>query len=179
MSNSESNPEAEPKVKTEENSNNVVVVDPDDYQKTQKLKAIDRAKKEYKKVKRNKTEEVEKLERWQNPLEAYRSIRARRLADYGSELLPLLEEAIESGTLEESDLTCDLGRGNSSVKVDRFVRNGGNVYEDDGLTLPRTDGEFGPAPLIICDSVYRQFERLERKLGLGLELEENKGPAEI
>lgn len=51
MSNSEREPEAEPKVKAEESSDSIVVVDPDDYQRTQKLKAINEAKKDLKQTK--------------------------------------------------------------------------------------------------------------------------------
>ena len=179
MSNSEPEPEAEPKVKAEGNSDSIVVVDPEDYQKTQKLKAISEAKKEYKEVKRNKTEYVIRLdERWRNPLEAYRAIRAERLADYGSELMPLINEATEAEALKEKDLQCDLGKGFDEVDVTKFVRNDGYVYSKAGISFS-DDTEFGPAPLMICNVIYRHFEGIERKLGLGLELELDKGPAEI
>jgi len=179
MSNSEPEPEAEPKVKAEENSDTVVVVDPDDYQKTQKLKAISEAKKEFKEVKRNKTEYVSRLDdRWKNPLEAYRSIRAERLADYGSELMPLIDEAREAKALEESELQCDLGPGYDDIDVTKFVRNDGHIYSKGGIDHP-DDSDFGPASQSICNAIYRHFEGIERKLGLGLELELDKGPAEI
>jgi hypothetical protein len=171
MSNSEPEPEAEPKVKAEENSDRIVVVDPDDYQKTQKLKAINEAKSEYKKYKRQKAEILQNLEeRWLNPREEYDSERAMRLAEYGTELMPLIEEGIEKGGLTEEDMKCSLGDDFRELDIRRVVTNGGRVFKD---------GEIEPIPTLNSDEVYRQLERIERKLGLGLELETDKGPAEI
>ena len=171
MSNSEPEPEAEPKLKAEENSDSIVVVDPDDYQKTQKLKAIDEAKKEYREYKRNKNQIVPELrENWINPEEAYNSERAMRLAEYGTELMPLNEEGLEKGALAEEDMKCSLGVGFREVDIRKIVTNGGRISKD---------GEFKPIPTLNADEVYRQLERIERKLGFGLELETDKGPAEI
>jgi len=171
MSNSEPEPEAEPKLKAEENSDSIVVVDPDDYQKTQKLKAINEAKKEYRKYKRQKSEILQELkEQWRNPEEAYDSERGMRLAEYGTELMPLIEEGLEKGALTEEDMKCSLGDGFREIDVRKVVTNGGRVFKD---------GEMEPIPTLNSDEVYRQLERIERKLGFGLELETDKGPAEI
>jgi hypothetical protein len=171
MSNSEPEPEAEPKVKPEENSDSIVVVDPDDYQKTQKLKAINEAKKEYRKYKRQKSEILQELtEQWINSEEVYDSERGMRLAEYGTELMPLIEEGLEKGALTEEDMKCSLGDGFREIDVRKVVTNGGRVFKD---------GEMEPIPTLNSDEVYRQLERIERKLGFGLELETDKGPAEI
>lgn len=171
MSNSEPEPEAEPKLKAEENSDSIVVVDPDDYQKTQKLKAINEAKKEYRKYKRQKSEILQELkEQWRNPEKAYDSERGMRLAEYGTELMPLIEEGLEKGALTEEDMKCSLGDGFREIDVRKVVTNGGRVFKD---------GEMEPIPTLNSDEVYRQLERIERKLGFGLELETDKGPAEI
>ena len=171
MNNSEPEPEAEPKVKAEENSDSIVVVDPDDYHKTQKLKAITEAKKEYRKYKRQRSEILQKLEeKWINPEEAYESERGMRLAEYGTELMPLIEEGLEKGALTEEDMKCSLGFGSREIDVRKVVKNGGRIFED---------GEMEPIPALNSDEVYRQLERIERKLGFGLELETDKGPAEI
>jgi hypothetical protein len=171
MSNSEPEPEAEPKVKAEENSDSIVVVDPDDYQKTQKLKAINEAKKEYRKYKRQKSEILQELtEQWINSEEVYDSERGMRLAEYGTELMPLIEEGLEKGALTEEDMKCSLGDGFREIDVRKVVTNGGRVFKD---------GEMEPIPTLNSDEVYRQLERIERKLGFGLELETDKGPAEI
>ena len=171
MSNSEPEPEAEPKLKAEENSDSIVVVDPDDYHKTQKLKAINEAKKEYRKYKRQRSEILHKLEeKWANPEEAYHSERSMRLAEYGTELMPLIEEGLEKGVLTEEDMKCSLGYGSREIDVRKVVTSGGRIYKD---------GEMEPIPILNSDEVYRQLERIERKLGLGLELETDKGPAEI
>jgi len=171
MSDSEPEPEAEPKLKAEENSDSIVVVDPDDYQKTQKLKAINEAKAEYKKYKRQKAEILQNLEEtWSNPREAYDSERAMRLAEYGTELMPLIEEGLEKGGLTEEDVKCSLGDGFREVDIREVVTSGGRIFKD---------GEMEPIPTLNSDEVYRQLERIERKLGFGLELETDKGPAEI
>ena len=176
MSNSEPEPEAEPKLKAEENSDSIVVVDPDDYHKTQKLKAINEAKKEYRRYKRQRSEILQKLEeKWMNPEEAYHSERSMRLAEYGTELMPLIEEGLEKGALTEEDMKCSLGHGFREIgfreiDVREVVTNGGRIFED---------GEMEPIPTLNSDEVYRQLERIERKLGFGLELETDKGPAEI
>ena len=174
MSNSEPEPEAEPKVKVEENSDSIVVVDPDDYQKTQKLKAINEAKKEYRRYKREKTEILQELEEtWEDPVEAYKLERGMRLAEYGTELMPLIEEGLEKGVLTEEDMKCSRLLGDSSTDIDvrKVVRTRGREFNK--------DGEMEPIPTLNSDEVYRQLERIERKLGLGLELQEDKGPAEI
>ena len=159
------------KVELEEDIDNIVVIDPDDYQKTQKLKAINEAKKEYRKYKREKTEILQKLEeKWKNPKEAYRLERAMRLAEYGTELMPLIEEGLEKGALTEEDMKCSLGNGFKEVDVREVVTGGGRILKD---------GEMEPIPTLNSDEVYRQLERIERELGFGLELETDKGPAQI
>ena len=171
MSNSEPEPEAEPKVKAEENSDRIVVVDPDDYQKTQKLKAIEEAKREYRRYKRKRGQIlVEFDEYWKDAKEAYQSEKAMRIAEYGTELMPLIEAGLEEGVLTEGDVKCNLGNCPREVNIKELVRNGGLVL---------IDGEHRPIPTLLGDEVYRQLERVERKLGLGLELETDKGPAEI
>jgi len=171
MSNSEPESEAEPKVKAEENSDRIVVVDPDDYQKTQKLKAIEEAKKEYRKYNRNRGQIlVEFDEYWKDAIGAYQSERAMRLAEYGTELMPLIEEGLEKGGLTEEDMKCSLGDDFREIDIRRVITYGGRVFKD---------GEMEPIPTLYSNEVYRQLERIERKLGLGLELETDKGPAEI
>ena len=150
-----------------------VVVDPDDYRKTKKLQAIQKSKDHYKELKRNKDQEMRDLkEEWKNWREAYRKRRATAIADYASELVPLIEEGLKSNTLSEDDLICPLGpdKGNIDVRI---------VAEKGGILSIGENREREPMPLVDCDEVYRQLERIERKLGLGLQLEENKGPAEI
>ena len=171
MGNSEPEPESKPKVEPEENSDNIVVVDPDDYQRTQKLKAIEEAKREYRRYKREKGQIlVEFSEYWGSPKEAYNSERAMRIAEYGTELMPLIEAGLEEGVLTEEDIRFGSGNEFKEVNIKEIVRNGGQVP---------MDGEYKPLPALFGDAVYRQLERIERKLGLGLKLELDKGPAEI
>jgi hypothetical protein len=84
---------------------------------------------------------------------------------YGSELLPLIEDALEVGILEEDDLETRYG------SLREFVRYNGTVINEDGKLADREQ--------TIYMAFYRQLDRIQRKLGLGLELEEDKGPASI
>ena len=158
-------------IEESEEDKNILVVDPDDYRKTQKLKAINEAKKELKEINRNHTELYRELkETWSNPKEALRRKRAHALASYGSELLPLIEEGLDAGALSESDLTVSMEEGRMGTDIRRIVKQDGHIDTQEGRK---------PLPRHNCMEVYRQLERIERKLGLGLDLEENKGPANI
>jgi hypothetical protein len=144
--------------------NNVFVVDPDDYQRTRKLKAINDAKDHVRKLRRDMPPSA-KTKEWAG-------IHARTseaVAMYGSELMPLIEDALDQGILEEEDLETEFG----SLRT--FVRFDGH--------LPKSDSgeklEFQDAKSIQYMTFYRQLDRIQRKLGLGLELQEDKGPAEI
>ena len=158
-------------VELEEETDSIVVVDPDDYQKTQKLKAINEAKKKYRKYKRQRNEILRELkEQYRNHKEAYDSERGMRLAEYGTELMPLIEEGLEKGALTEEDMKCRLAASSRELDVRKVVKHGGKVFKD---------GELEPIPILDADEVYRQLERIERKLGFGLGLETDKGPAQI
>jgi hypothetical protein len=159
------------KVGLEKETDNMVVVDPDDYQKTKKLQSIQDSKDHFKQVKRDENEiKLELKEQWSNYREAYRDMRAKAVADYASEMIPLIEAGLESGSLSKDDLVASLGPKKYDMDVRHIAEQGGRIH---------IDGEMKPLPSPNCDEIYRQLERIERKLGLGLELEENKGPAEI
>jgi hypothetical protein len=149
------------------------VVDPDDYRKTKKLQAIQKSKDHYKEYKRNRNQKMKELkDQWSNWREAYRERQASAIADYASELMPLIEEGLENDTLSEDDLIASLGPNKADLDVRMVAKEGGQVpigENRERKSMPKPN----------CDEVYRQLERIERKLGLGLELEENKGPAEI
>ena len=51
------------------------------------------------------------------------------------------------------------------------------VIELEGRVM--ANGEYQAIPRRFQKKIYRQLERIERKLGLGLDLEEDKGPANI
>lgn len=172
----ESNPEH---VKTEasEDTKNVLVVDPEDYQKTQKLKSIQEAKDHFKSFTLNEREKFEKLsETWENPEEALKHKQAKALSMYGSELIPLIERGIERGGISEDDLQVELDNftksilGKKSMSIRDIVELEGRIHNGDDIR---------PLPSHTQMRVYRQLERIEAKLGLGLDLEESKGPAKI
>jgi len=129
------------------------VDDPDNYAKTRKLKALNDAKEHVRKL-RNKRPPTAESDMW-------KGIRARTgeaVATYGSELLPLLEEAEATGVIDEEDY---YNRGD--VDVRDFI-----IYDG---RFEKSDGEIEYGGLTQVMAVYRHLLRLERRLGLGLQLE--------
>jgi hypothetical protein len=155
-------PQDEP-IEVEESTEekNVFVVDPEDYQKTRKLKAINDAK-DYVRKRRKDEPEVAGQSEWQGI--HYRN--AEAVAMYGNELLPLIEDAIEQGTLEENDLETRHGH------IREFIAYDGQIPDHEKEEMK------DPDPTVYM-TFYRQLQRIERKLGLGLELQEEKEPASI
>jgi hypothetical protein len=161
-------------VEVEESSEekNVFVVDPDDYQKTKKLEIIHNTKQEVLNVRNNRSELIVELgDNFRGDgIEIYQRRLAKTVAQYGSELLPLIEEGLANGTLEEDDLTSELSPEHAEMDVLTFIKMDGRIDYKDNLEYPP-----GPNSL----AIYRQLDRIQRKLGLGLELQEDKGPASI
>ena len=140
-----------------DDSANLAVADPDDYAKTRKLKALSDAKAEVRKVRNNKPNTATERE--------WKGVRARlaeRVALYGHELLPLLEAAERADKIFNGDYYADGGRGKTDVRT--FITTDGK--------LERPDGEYEVPPTHEIMLVYRHLQKLERKLGLGLTLEE-------
>jgi len=150
------------------------VVDPDDYQKTKKLEIIHNSKREITRLRKNKDSiivEYNKEYREANSGHTtYKASLAQAVAQYGSELLPLIEEARDNGILDESDLTTRIGPEFQELDVISFIEMDGRV---------KKEGELERPPEANTMSIYRQLDRIQQKLGLGLEIEEDKGPAEI
>jgi hypothetical protein len=140
---------------------NVFVVDPDDYQKTRKLKAINDAKDHVRQLRKDMPNRAS-----QNEWRGIYARTAEAVAMYGSELLPLIEDAVDQGLLEEEDLQTEYGSIREFVKYEgRFPDHENEEMED--------------AKPMVYMTFYRQIERIQRELGLGLELQEDKGPASI
>lgn len=134
------------------------VDDPDDYAKTRKLKALADAKAHVRKVRNDRPGRATNSE-WDGL-----NIRlAECVASYGHELLPLLEAAEAAGTIGDHDYYTD---GPQKTDIRQFVFTDGRVENDKGT-------DFMVPPPHRSMSVYRHLQRLERKLGLGLDLEEN------
>jgi len=170
-------PSEKVEIEESEREKNVLVVDPDDYRKTQKLKAIQEAKDRYREYTLNRSERYSELsDTWDNPKDAMEHEEATALAMYGSELLPLIEEGIEKGAISEEDLKVET---NSMVDrlLDKPFMDIREVIELEGRVM--ANGEYQAIPRRFQKKIYRQLERIERKLGLGLDLEEDKGPANI
>jgi glutamyl/glutaminyl-tRNA synthetase len=162
-------------VEESDDEKNVFVVDPENYQKTKKLEIIYKTKKEVLNVRKNRDDITREFNRQyrDDGFPMYEKKLARTVAQYGSELLPLIEEGLENGTLSEEDLTTELSPEHTEMEVLMFIQMDGRVnYEG-------KKGEMEFAPETNSIAIYRQLDRIQRKLGLGLELREDKGPAEI
>jgi hypothetical protein len=165
------------KTVVDEESSNILVVDPEDYSKTRKLKSIQEAKDHYKSFIVDENEWNKRLHnQYMNGQEAYERQRSEALAMIGSELLPLIERGLEKGGLSESDMKLEADNGVykyfNGKEVD--IRE---IIESQGKILHK--GETKVLPRYFQQKIYRQFERIEQKLGIGLEIEEEKDPAEI
>lgn len=138
----------------------VFVVDPDDYAKTRKLKAIADAKEHVWKLRRNRDDVTTKRK-----IENRRDRTAQAVAGYGSLLIPLIEDGLEKGAIEKDMLVM------KQFDIRGFV-------EYDGR-LPTDDDELEMASMVEAMKIYRRFEAIERELGLGLEIDEETKPAQI
>jgi hypothetical protein len=156
----------------EESESQYLVVDPDDYQKTKKLEAIHRAKRSVMEAQENRIELIPRLgdKFYKKGTNKYKEELARRTANYGSELMPLIEEGIEHGTIDDDDLNTQQSTQLSSFNVIDFIKWNGRL---------KAKGERQYPPEENTLAVYRQLERIQQKLGLGVDLDEQKGPAEI
>jgi hypothetical protein len=164
-------------IEESEETKNVLVVDPDDYRKTKKLKAIQEAKDRYREFTLNRSKRYSELvDIWDNPKKAMNHQEVTALAMYGSELLPLIEEGMKKGAISEEDLKVE-----TNALVDRLLDKPymdiREVIELEGMIV--ANDEYQSIPRKFQKKIYRQLERIERKLGLGLDLEEDKGPANI
>lgn len=143
------------------------VVDPDDYQKTKKLESIHKAKQDVMKKRRNRYDLIPELSSQYRDEghEIFSTLLAQTVANYGTELLPLIEQGLREGALTEADMESVRG-----VDVRDFTELDGGVHDADEVRSA-TEKE--------ALDVYRQLDRIQQKLGLGLELEADQGPAEI
>jgi hypothetical protein len=160
------------RIQIDEDVDNVIVVDSDEYRKTQKLRSIQDAKDHFTDLRQNRSDRLDDLSSdWQNYHDVYEEELATAISLYVSELMPLIEEALSTEALDEQELHISTARAPyHTIDIREVARKSGKAH---------IGGEemFVPAP--VCQQVYRQSERLERKLGLGLDLEPDKGPAEI
>jgi hypothetical protein len=149
-----------------------MVADPDDYQRTKKLKAINETKSDVMELKRNRLSRIVELRNafQSRGSDTYQRELASAVADYGNELLPLIEDAIDRGVIDESEVS-EIDIENQFSEEDRvivkFIINDGALDSDE------------PPHLTFTMAIYRQLERIQRKLGLGLSIEEEQTPAEI
>jgi len=145
---------------------NVFVVDPDDYQKTKKLKAIHNARDHVLDVRMNRQDNIDHYDEFSGPwYEAYHLHLAETVASYGHEVMPIIEEAKEEGVIDDDLLSIE-----GPIHILEFIYTEGRVEEDGEMTVP------SPVKTM---AVYRQLDKILRELGLGLSFEEDQGPAEI
>lgn len=166
MTENHSNSDGQSVEQTDTEEATIMVADPDDYQKSKKLKAIHESKKEVREVLQDKHKIMEEVSRKKR--KHWRSNFADAIAMYGLELMPLIEEGMRKGVIEEADLDA----GPMEPNLQTFVDSGGGVIdeESEGMRPPKQwEGM----------NYYQQLQRIERKLGFGLDLEEEQTPAEI
>ena len=156
--------------KTDSEEATVMVADPEDYQKTKKLKSIYEAKNHVSELKRNRADRIAELSNTfrRKGLDVYSSELSGAVADYGNELLPLIEEGLDKGVIEDDDLDVSIPSGDSEIPLIEFILLDGDVRDGEEETRQ-----------ITSMAVFRQLQRIQRKLGLGLDLEEEQTPAEI
>ena len=144
----------------------IMVADPEDYQKSKKLKAIYESKKKVREVLHNKWQIKEEVGR--NHHKHWRATLSDALVMYGLELMPVIERAMREGVIQEEDLDA----GPMEQDIQTFVDVGGAVRDED-------TGDMRPPLQWEAINYYQQLQRIEQKLGLGLDLEEEQTPAEI
>jgi hypothetical protein len=152
-------------------STTVVVTDSEGYGQAQKLKHIYKAKRQVQDMRSNSEELVKEYDDYWHQThgrDVYNRELASSVAEYGSELLPIIEGAREQGKLDTTDVTTD----RFGIRISDFVST-------DGMDVDHEKRETEPYSPLQSLAVYRQLNRILRDLGLGLELEENKGPAQI
>lgn len=125
----------------------LLVADPDNYQRTKLLETIHDAR-----------EKAQQRYDWEK--HEY----AQAVAQYGDELHPVITRGLRNGALTEDDLTVELG--GETVVVTQFIAMGGGLVPDDGGRV-----EFAPKQL--SRAVYRTLTDIQYELGLGLDLEES------
>jgi hypothetical protein len=146
-------------VDTTDETAEIYVADPDDYAKTRKLKALNDAKSHVRQV-RNDRPGLAKDKEW----DGLNQRLGVAVASYGHELLPLLEAAQDAGIIGDGDFYTD-GVGKDDVRV--FINTDGRIESADG------SGYDVPPPHRAM-AIYRHLQTLERKLGLGLQLDEKQ-----
>jgi hypothetical protein len=164
---SQDNPEPQ-SVETSEEDVEIFIADPEDYQKTKKLEAIHKAKQKVSEHRMNRTEitnEYYDMEYQETGAEVYRYQLAQLVSLYGSELLPMIEDGLRKDVLNKNDM-----KATKMIDIRSVVTQEGKI---------KKNGEFQFLTPQDSMMVYRQLERIQRKLGLGLELEEDEGPAKI
>jgi hypothetical protein len=164
-------------VEEADDERDLFVVDPDDYQKTKQLEAIHKAKEEVRE-KRSKRNDII-ADRGQHFVKegavVYKSELGESVAKYGSELLPLIEEANKKGVLVDEDLVVESVVDDLEVRILEYIRYEGRSPE----AADHDDIDGNSYPEIDSMEVYRQLSRVQRKIGLGLEMDIEKGAAEI
>jgi hypothetical protein len=151
-------------IDTDDDNAEFLVVDSDDYQQTKNLEAIFKAKKQVRQL----AQDPEWIER--NSSEAkiqYNKKLCYAVCYYGSELLPLIEEATENEIISE-DIT-QLSWG----EIQAYITSNGHIPKN------KDKDEWTRAKPFQSMAVYRQLRRIERELGLGIKIEKKTEPAQI
>lgn len=151
-------------IDADEDNAEFLVVDSEDYQQTKNLEAIFKAKKQVRQL----TQDPEWIERDSSAAKRqYNKKLCYAVCYYGSELLPLIEEAIENEIISEDMTQLSWGA------IQDYVTSNGHIPKN------KDEDEWIRAKPLQSMAVYRQLRRIERKLGLGIEIEKETEPAQI
>lgn len=148
------------------------VVDPEDYQQTKKLESIHKARERVRKVRADDPGRTSRKE-WK----AYHARLSRAVADYANEMMVLIEHGIENGVLDEDAMIIETPKGPLNLR--NFV-----LFDGADTTKVKKgkveEGNQAPsAKPGMSMLVYRRLDKILNELGLGLEFDEDKGPAEL
>lgn len=166
-----SEPDEQPNVETEDPE--VLIVDPDDYQRTKKLETIHKTRQQVIEIRQSKTKMATdnpfSKTNWQD---VYNAELREAVSQYGIELYPILKVALEEGTLSEDSLIVDTHHY-GEVHIFGFIDRDGIMKREDSDDIE----EFvHPVDSL---KIYRRLDTLMQQLGLTLDLEETKPPAQI
>lgn len=134
------------------------VVDPDDYQRTKKLESIHKAKQEVLNVRNNRMDLIdqygEMAGRNQDAIDIYGVKLGKTVAQYGSELLPLIEDSLRNGAIEEKHLEVSLGPDSTDMDIIAYIKSDGRIQYQGELICPPGQNHI---------AIYRQLNRIQRR----------------
>jgi hypothetical protein len=182
---------AEP-IEEETEGRDLYVLDPEDYQRTKKLQSIHKCRKAVIEYRQKKYEILRELEDHYAPVadtkKEYNAELATKVAQYGLELEPLLEKAVRKDVLTKEAVKMDFLPEEQTFND--YIINDGKRKEKAEVEHEPSGPFPDPGPKSkdyvvkvpsegVSLNVFRQLDKNRNALGLGLDFEEDRGPAQI